>query len=252
MIDYDKKNKAFQILSAYLIVYFLGAAIISIILGLIIKNFNISMSKSDANSYLNLLTYLVLFVSLIFICYKDLHQDIAKLQEDDVSFLYKVVASYGIFYAINLCISMLSQNIDIYANICGNLLGQRNNLVLVSDNQSVIEEILSSKSAWAMIISAGILGPICEELVFRKSIFDICKTKEMGLIVSSLLFGSIHVVSSLGMYNGLSIILMTIPYVFSGVALGYIYIKNDCNIWVPTTVHIASNVISILGIMLLY
>ena len=252
MFEHDKKNKAFQILSAYLIVYFLGALIISIIFGLIIKNFNISMSESDANSYLNLLTYLVLFVSLIFICYKDLHQDITKLQEDDVSFLYKVVASYGIFYAINLCISMLSQNIDIYANICGNLLGQRNNLVLVSDNQSVIEEILSSKSAWAMIISAGILGPICEEIVFRKSIFDICKTKEMGLIVSSLLFGSIHVISSLGMYNGLSIILMTIPYVFSGVALGYIYIKNDCNIWVPTTVHIASNVISILGIMLLY
>ena len=252
MFEYDKKSKAFNILTVYLIVYFLGALIISIFFSFIIKFFNLSMSVNDMNSYLNLLTYLVLFITLIFISHKELHNDITRLKEDNVSILYKVVASYGIFYAINLCISMLSQNIDIYANICGNLLGQRNNLVLVSDNQSVIEEILGSKSAWAMIISAGILGPICEELVFRKGIFDICKTKEMGLIVSSLLFGSIHVISSLGMYNGISIILMTIPYVFSGIALGIVYIKNDCNIWIPTIVHIASNVISILGIMLLY
>lgn len=252
MYEYDKKNKAFSIITTYLIIYFLGAVVVSLVFSLIVKNFNLSMSENDLNSYINLAVYAILFGALIYICYKELFIDFKTLKEDKVSILYRIIASYGIFYAINLCISILTDNINTYANTVGTLLGQKNNLVLVSDNQSVIEEILSSKSAWAMIISAGILGPVCEELVFRKAIFDACKTKEMALLLSSALFGSIHIISSIGMYNGLSIILMTIPYIFSGVALGIIYIKNDCNIWVPTIVHILSNVISILGIILLY
>lgn len=250
MNEIEKKNKAFSIITAYLIIYFLGAVIISLIFSLIVKKFN--LSDNDMNSYMNLGVYTLLFGVLFYITYKDLYSEFNTLKTDNVSIFYKIIASYGIFYAINIGISILTENINNYANIVGNLLGQRNNLVLVSDNQSVIEEMLSSKSAWAMIISAGLLGPICEELVFRKAIFDLCKTKEMAILISSALFGSIHIISSIGLYSGMSIILMTIPYIFSGVALGIIYIKNDCNIWVPTIVHTLSNLISIIGIMLLY
>lgn len=252
MFEHEKKSKALSIITAYLLVYFVGAFAISVIFSLIIKQFNITMSELDMSSYLNFAVYLVLFAILIYISYKELYQDFSDLKKDEISIFYKVIASYGIFYAINICVSALTQNIDMYANFVGNLLGQKNNLVLVSDNQTSIEHMLASKSAWAMILSAGILGPICEELVFRKGIFDACKTKEMGLLLSSLLFGSIHIISSLGTYNLMSIILMSIPYIVSGLALGIIYIKNDCNIWVPTIVHIISNVISILGILLLY
>ena len=73
----------------------------------------------------------------------------------------------------------------------------------------------------------------------------------MGLLLSSICFGLIHITSSFGYYNGLSLLLMTIPYVISGVAFGYIYIKNDCNIVVPTIVHMLSNIISMLGIIFL-
>ena len=252
MFEHEKKSKALSIITAYLLVYFVGAFAISVIFSLMIKQFNITMSELDMSSYLNFAVYLVLFAILIYISYKELYQDFSDLKKDEISIFYKVIASYGIFYAINICVSALTQNIDMYANFVGNLLGQKNNLVLVSDNQTSIEHMLASKSAWAMILSAGILGPICEELVFRKGIFDACKTKEMGLLLSSLLFGSIHIISSLGTYNLMSIILMSIPYIVSGLALGIIYIKNDCNIWVPTIVHIISNVISILGILLLY
>lgn len=252
MLEHEKKSKALSIITAYLLVYFVGAFAISVIFSLIIKQFNITMSELDMSSYLNFAVYLLLFAILIYISYKELYQDFFDLKKDEISIFYKVIASYGIFYAINICVSALTQNIDMYANFVGNLLGQKNNLVLVSDNQTSIEHMLASKSAWAMILSAGILGPICEELVFRKGIFDACKTKEMGLLLSSLLFGSIHIISSLGIYNLMSIILMSIPYIVSGLALGIIYIKNDCNIWVPTIVHIISNVISILGIIFLY
>ena len=102
-----------------------------------------------------------------------------------------------------------------------------------------------------MFLSAGILGPICEEVVFRKAFFNICKTKEMGILLSSLCFGLIHITSSIGQYNPLSLIIMTIPYVTSGIAFGIIYIKNDCNIVVPTIVHMISNIISMLGIIFL-
>ena len=102
-----------------------------------------------------------------------------------------------------------------------------------------------------MFLSAGILGPICEELVFRRAFFNICKTKEMGLLLSSLCFGLIHITSSIGEYDLVSMILMTIPYVVSGVAFGIIYIKNDCDIVVPTIIHMLSNIVSMLGILFL-
>ena len=253
MQDLDKKSKASAIITTYLLIYFLGAVFISLIFTSVLKSFNIKMNESDINSYINLLTYATLFLGLGYICFKDLKEDYNTLKEDKTTSMgYKILASYGIFYAINLCINLLVTNIDTYANIVGNLLGQKNTLVIVSDNQSVIESVLKGPSAWAMILAAGFLGPICEELVFRKGIFDACKTKEMGILVSSALFGSIHIISSIGMYDGLSVILMTIPYIFSGVALGVIYVKNDCNIWIPTIVHTLSNLISIFGIMILY
>mgnify|MGYP003307871285 CR=1 FL=1 len=120
-----------------------------------------------------------------------------------------------------------------------------------ADNQNIIEEILQGKGFIFMFLSAGILGPLCEELVFRKAFFSVCKTKEMGILLSSLCFGLIHITSSIGQYDWLSMILMTIPYVASGVAFGIIYIKNDCNIVVPTIVHMLSNIISMVGILTL-
>lgn len=252
MDDLNRKNKALTIIMAYLGVYFVGALLVSIVFSFVVKIFNITITDYEANSYINLLTYLILFISLIFICYKDLGKDFNTLKEDKKNIMYKILASYGIFYVISLSINIIIQNIDYYSNIVNNLFGQRNHLTLVSDNQSVIEEMLKGRSAWAMILAAGFLGPICEELVFRKAIFDACKTKEMGIILSSSLFGMIHIISSFGTYDGLSLILMTIPYIFSGVALSIIYIKNDCNIWIPTIVHTLSNLISILGILILY
>ena len=252
MKEMDNKNKASIIVTTYLAIYFLGAVFITLIFSSFCRAFNLQLSELEMNSYINLIVYLVLFGALLYITFNDLKGDFNTLKEKKGNLLYTFFASYGIFYVINLATSLLISNIDMYASMMSDFFNMPNTLEITSDNQSYIQEILQSKSAWAMILAAGFIGPICEEIVFRHAIFKACKTKEMGIIISSLVFGMIHVISSLGMYNGISIILMTIPYVISGMALSIVYVKNDCNIWVPTIVHMLSNIISILGILALY
>ena len=45
-----------------------------------------------------------------------------------------------------------------------------------------------------MIIYAGIIGPIVEELVFRKSLKNVFKNKWVFVIISGVLFGLLHVI----------------------------------------------------------
>lgn len=248
------KKRGYHAVIAYIIIHVFGASIIAVIGKMICDSLNINLEiKSNYipfNSYINLICYLILFAALIYILIKDIKKDFTTLKSEKNNLAFKIFAGLGIFYVINMVISGLTSNIDYYSNIVNNLLGQHKEISTTSDNQLIIEQILNSNSAWAMFLAAGLLGPICEELVFRKAIFNLCKTKEMGLLVSSLLFGFIHITSSIGFYSGYEILLMLIPYIFSGVALGIVYIKNDCNIFIPTIVHILSNVISMAMIMI--
>ena len=131
------------------------------------------------------------------------------------------------------------------------LMGINKTINSTSDNQSVIEEMMRSSGAIPMFLSAVVIGPICEELVFRKAIFDVFKKPEIAIIVSSIAFGLIHIISSIGISTPLELCLMTIPYVSSGIAFGYIYIRFKQNIWIPIIAHTLSNFISMIGIIFL-
>lgn len=86
------------------------------------------------------------------------------------------------------------------------------------------------------IITTGIIGPINEEFVFRKIIIGEGKTyfsEKACLIVSSILFGLIHIFS---IYDLLS----SIVFILAGLFLGFIYIKKQ-NIIFTTGTHILNN-----------
>ena len=117
-----------------------------------------------------------------------------------------------------------------------------------SENQEVIEEILSGNGKWFMILSVAIGAPIFEELVFRKFIYGYLSRTKLPIILSiaitALVFALIHCTSEnflswtayffLANYLVLALSL-TLPYVFS---------KE--NIYVSILVHMFNNILSLL------
>lgn len=244
MFELDKNNKGFAMISIYLLVFYVLSSLILMILKL--TNIN---DESLLSSLHNLITYIILLVGLLFVTSKDLKEELGLVIKDKKTLIYNVFASYGVLYVINAVINALITNLTYYGNIVGRLLGQNFEIISTSTNQSELVELIRSPYGWMILLTAGFIGPICEELVFRKGIFSICKSKEGALLISSVAFAAIHIISAIGSFNAISLIVMTLPYLFSGVAFGYIYIKNDCNIWIPTIVHALSNIISILAIL---
>lgn len=86
-------------------------------------------------------------------------------------------------------------------------------------------------------LSAVIYAPITEELVFRQSIRNIIKNDTLFIILSGLIFGSMHVLPSYQMPMDL---LYLIPYSIPGWVFAYTLKKSD-NIFVPMGLHFIHN-----------
>lgn len=128
---------------------------------------------------------------------------------------------------------MIALNITI-----GIIVGQD-----TSANQESVNEALK-RSPVLISIFAVVLGPIFEELVFRGAIYRKLreKGKVIAMAVSSLLFGFIHVYSSLfsGNYKDM---LFIITYAALGYCLGEAYEKSG-SIYVTIGIHMVVNLIS--------
>ena len=259
-IEIKYRKSIHSIISYFLISSFLSV-VISLSVSFMFQLFNFDLESEQnvllVKSIYQLIVYLFMFIILFLINKDELISDVKKLFKNKINIiLISIIASYGIFYVINGVFNVLVQNAEAYINEVRNLFyyppfKQMATITSTATNQVEIEALLKSSGAIFMFISAGVVGPICEEIVFRKAFFNLFKSKELGILISSLFFGFIHINSSMGNFDLTSSILMTIPYIVSGVAFGYIYIKNDCNVVLTTIVHMLTNIISMLGILFL-
>ena len=91
-----------------------------------------------------------------------------------------------------------------------------------------------------MIVFIVVVGPIVEELVFRKSMHEILRSLKLPtwlvLGISSVLFGLIHVISAGDFVE-------VFPYILMGVTIGSLEIKTK-NIYPSIFVHIFINALS--------
>jgi len=95
-------------------------------------------------------------------------------------------------------------------------------------NQSIINDIILNYPVFGFI-SVAIIAPVVEELVFR---FMLCKPFEkvkkfLGVILSALIFGGIHMVASIQEGTFIDDLPSLIVYVAMGAALSYRYVKTD-------------------------
>lgn len=186
---------------------------------------------ATTSTFVNFLTYLILFCALVSLFLKALKSDFISLGENSHKIgcyiVFSVLMAYGFQLVTNLLVSGFLEE-------------------SVSQNQASIELIFNSKvsNALIMILTTVFLGPVVEELIFRKCAFSFFKNDVVAIIVSSLFFGLIHTVDS--GYSLGQLILHTIPYSAAGLAFGLAYTKSNRNIIVPMAGHMFMNCIATL------
>ncbi len=153
--------------------------------------------------------------------------------------------------------SDLSENIDIGFKcwFIGLLIMIGTNLIInmfsaegIASNESAIQEMITVYP-WLMLLQAGILAPINEELIFRKTFKDMIKNKWVFILASGFIFGGLHVINSSSLIEFLYII----PYSSLGLAFAYAYYKTN-SVFTPMLMHFIHNFIltsiSIIGVIL--
>ena len=121
-------------------------------------------------------------------------------------------------------------------------------LNLSSQNQESLETLMDGRTfdLVALILFAGILAPIAEEIVFRKGLYGLINKKFGNLVAilgSGLLFGLVHVTGELTNVISLA------PYFGLGIILGFIYYYSSKMIFIPIAVHAALNIFSIISLL---
>ena len=109
------------------------------------------------------------------------------------------------------------------------------------DNQKFVLDMLD-KSAIFTFLSAVILAPIIEEIIFRMNIKTLIKNETTFLIISTLIFGFLH--SYFDIINGYR-------YYLLGLALAIVYLKTD-NIVCCISTHFLNNLLGVLLAMYMY
>lgn len=189
------------------------------------------------NILINFIVYLIAFTVVVLMAFKILKTDFSNLKKLD-----------GIVKHIALGVLILYLSSFISAIIVNIIKRFTDDNTITSINQFSLIQQLNSKLAIISILNIIIFAPVVEELVFRKAFFSLIKNKWLALVASALLFGLIHVLAETSL---LSFIVNFITYSTSGLALGYIYIRSKKNIWIPILVHLISNLISVIFILVL-
>lgn len=193
------------------------------LIGLKIFNYDVNNLTDFNTIVLTTFSEVITLIILIIIYRKELKNDFKSLKNNFNKNMDITVKSW----LIGLLIMFVS-NIIIGLFVSKATAGNEENV-----------QTLIKASNYLSIFTFGIVGPIVEELVFRKSFREVFKKGWLFILVSGLVFGGLHVVLSL---TSLWDLFYLIPYCSLGIAFGYIYVKTD-NIYYSMFIHIFHNVL---------
>lgn len=198
-------------------------------------------------NYLNLILQIVIYaialIGIVIIMFKPFIKDLKKISGKTFAF---GAMGYG------LCMAGLLIGTIIFSII--GITARKG----TSSNEEAINSMFN-QSPFAMFILffvIVIMAPIVEELIFRKAIFNVIKDPRLALIISSLIFGGMHVISATlstgilwlkGESTYLNVILefvYIIQYTLMGLGFGIVYIKTEKNVCTPIVSHMINNGVS--------
>lgn len=169
----------------------------------------------------------LLFLALLIkIYYKDIKRDFKNyfgknFKSNFGQSLKYWLAGFGIMYISNLVIAFVIGDI--------------------TNNEETVRTLIDT-APWYMGLNLAIYAPLTEELIFRKSIRNVIDNRYLYAIVSGVIFGGLHVISSI---TGVVDLLYLIPYCALGIAFGLLYSKSN-NIFSTIVVHSIHNTLAFL------
>lgn len=106
-----------------------------------------------------------------------------------------------------------------------------------ANNEQAVQKMISSVP-YLVLISAGILAPITEEITFRKVFRDNIKNNILFILISGIVFGYLHVSSA----ESLAQFLYIIPYSSLGICFAISYSKTN-TVFTSISMHMMHNII---------
>lgn len=111
----------------------------------------------------------------------------------------------------------------------------------IAGNEKSVRELID-KAPLFMLYQTVFYAPLSEELIFRRSFKDVFKNKYIYVLISGLVFGGMHVISSA---SSMGDFLYIIPYSALGIAFALLYYDTD-NIFTTISMHSLHNLLSII------
>ncbi|XMB66399.1 type II CAAX endopeptidase family protein [Mycoplasmatota bacterium zrk1] len=213
-------NQYFRII----ITYFLGISFLPGILINFYKSFDLILIKNNVEILSNISAYLIIAISFLIMLKETLQQEVKFFKKRIIKNLLYIVI---FFMIITLTFYFLIYIMNLFFDID------------TSINQKGLIE-LYNEGPIIFTITTIILVPFIEEVVFRGVMYNLFYqnfNKLIGIVLSSLIFGLLHVVSG-------DLIYLPI-YSILGAVLLLSYIKSN-NLLVPILVHSLYNLFSIL------
>ncbi len=220
----EKNKNLLKNISKLILIYLLFRA--STYLQLIpIWIFQLEKFTPQLEVLLSCFSNLILLMILFFIYRIDLRKEWKKFKDSfnisiDRCFKYWLIGLTGMMIS-NILINTIFR------------LGQ-------ADNEQLVQGMIVALPL-VMLLNAGFIAPIIEELVFRKAFKDAIPGKWKFILISGLVFGFMHVLAATTWID----LIFIIPYSCLGIAFSYIYYDTN-SVFFSILAHILHNTILIL------
>lgn len=219
-------NRSFLFIGLVLLDVFYSYTVV-----LFFKRFGIDINSfSLVNKCVSLIVIDITFMFILYLIFrKELNREFSRYVKN-----FNKCFSFGFKWWIIGLIVMMGSNFIIQS-----ILG-----VSTATNENYVQDALSKMPVY-IVFSSCIMAPFAEEIIFRKALRKMFNNDFLFIVMSGIIFGFVHNVSSIGSMQMLYII----PYGAFGVVFGYIYVKTN-TIFTSMTFHFIHNSI-LVGISLL-
>lgn len=209
----DKVNKIVLCIVVILSIFVMSSVFYSLLN--FIKNTNL---RTLIANLMYLIILIIIYRKEIIYGLKDLKKNFKKVL--DISIKYWLLGIV-IMIASNLFINLIIFNGDI------------------ASNEELVRETMLGNPVFG-IISACLIAPILEEIIFRASLKRIIKKKYVYAVLSGLIFGLLHAITDI---NSIIDLIYIIPYGALGYSFAIMYEETN-NIFSSIMMHMLHNTIS--------
>jgi len=193
---------------------------------ILLFHINTKTLQGDASIYLSIFSNVCILLLLFLIYFKELKAEWKHFQKDVLKNL-----DAGFRYWFLGLVIMAGSNIilNLFLNAGG------------ATNEKMVQEMITTLPV-VMLLNAGVLAPIIEEITFRKAFRNVFQKKWIFILASGIVFGGLHVITS---FKTPLELLYIIPYSSLGISFAYMYYKTD-TIFTSISIHMIHNIALIL------